>query len=149
MTAAAMIVLFALVQQSSAAGAQKPLSGQPCDGGALVGTWQIVESDGKPFASDGETVYKHVTPTHFFILSVDASGVASYGHGGPYTVSAGAYTESITQGFAPTFGALRGLKGQFQCRIEGDRWHIVGSVPGVAGEGHIDETWLLVKDGKQ
>jgi len=145
MTPAALIVLFALTPQPSGARAEKPLSGQPCTGSALVGTWQIVESDGKPFASDGGTVYKHVTPTHFFVLNVDSSGVASYGQGGPYAVSGDTYTESITQGFGSAFKALRGLKGQFQCRVAGDRWHIVGSVPGVPGEDHVDETWQRVR----
>jgi hypothetical protein len=145
MKAAALIVLFALAQQPPAATAEKAVSGQPCSMRALVGTWQIIESDGKPFASDGRTVYKHVTPTHYFVLNVDASGLASYGHGGPYTASADTYAESITQGFGSSFEALRGLKGQFRCSVSGDRWHVVGSVPGVPGEGHVDETWQRVR----
>ena len=145
MTAAALMVLLAVAQQAPAGTAEKAVPGPPCSGPALVGTWRIIESDGKPLAADGRTVYKHVTPTHYFVLNVDASGLASYGHGGPYTASADTYTESITQGVGSSFEALRGLKGQFQCRISGDRWHIVGSVPGVPGEGHVDETWQRVR----
>jgi hypothetical protein len=33
--------------------------------------------------------------------------------------------------------------------MEGDRWHIVGSVTGAAGEGDIDETWKRVTKDKQ
>ena len=148
MTATAIIVLLTLIQDQPSAG-QKPLSGQPCSGGELVGTWQLIEAQGQPFESEGRTAYKHVTPTHFIVLNVDSTGLAAYAHGGPYTVSAGTYVESIRQGVGPTFAALRGLKGQFQCRTEGDRWHIVGKVSGAAGGGDIEETWRRVTEDKQ
>jgi hypothetical protein len=147
MTAAAMIVLLALMPQQTSP--QKPLSGQPCSGRELVGTWQLIEAQGQAVKSDGGTAYKHVTPTHFIVLNVDSTGLAAYAHGGPYTVSAGTYTELIRQGVGPTFTALRGLKGEFQCRTEGDRWHIVGKVSGAAGGGDIDETWRRVTEVKQ
>ena len=147
MTAAVLIVLLAVIQQPSSA--QKPPSGKPCSGRELVGTWQLIESQGQAVKSDGRTAYKHVTPTHFIVLNVDSTGLAAYAHGGPYTVSAGAYTEFIRQGVGPTFTALRGLKGEFQCRTEGDRWHIVGKVVGAAGGGDIDETWRRVTEDKQ
>jgi len=142
-----MIVLLAAIQQPSAA--SKPLSGKPCSGRELVGTWQLIESQGQPIKSDGRTAYKHVTPTHFIVLNVDSTGRAEYAHGGPYTLSDGIYVESIRQGVGPTFEALRGLKGEFQCRMEGDRWHIVGKVTGEAGGGNIDETWRRVTEDKQ
>jgi hypothetical protein len=148
MTAAVMAVLLAVIQQQPSA-AQKPLSGQPCSGRELVGTWQLIEAQGQAFKSDGQTAYKHVTPTHFIVLNVDSTGLAAYAHGGPYTVSAGTYIESIRQGVGPTFAALRGLKGEFQCRTEGDRWHIVGKVVGAAGGGDLDETWRRVTEDKE
>jgi hypothetical protein len=147
MRAAATAVLLAVIHQPLAA--QKPLSGQPCSERELVGTWQLIESKGEPVKSDGGTAYKHVTPTHFIVLNVDSTGLAAYAHGGPYTLSDGKYVESIRQGVGPTFKALRGLRGEFQCRMEGDRWHIVGSVTGAAGEGDIDETWKRVTKDKQ
>jgi hypothetical protein len=64
-------------------------------------------------------------------------------------VSAGTYIEFIRQGVGSTFTALRGLKGEFQCRTEGDRWHIVGKVSGAAGGGDIDETWRRVTEDKE
>ena len=82
MTAAAMIVLLALIQQQTPP--QKPLSGQPCSGRELVGTWQLIEAQGQALKSDGGTAYKHVTPTHFIVLNVDSTGLAAYAHGGPY-----------------------------------------------------------------
>src|SRR5215207_9750252 len=96
MTAAAMIVLLALMPQQTSP--QKPLSGQPCSGRELVGTWQLIEAQGKAVKSDGGTAYKHVTPTRFIVLNVDSTGLAAYAHGGPYKVSAGTYTEFIRQG---------------------------------------------------
>ena len=148
MTAAVMLVLLAGMQQPPPA-AQKTLPGQPCSGRELVGTWQLIEAQGQPFKSEGQTAYKHVTPTHFIVLNVDSTGLAAYAHGGPYTVSAGRYIESIRQGVGPTFTALRGLKGEFQCRMEGDRWHIVGKVVGAAGGGDLDETWRRVTEDQQ
>ena len=55
----------------------------------------------------------------------------------------------IFAGPQPTFAALRGLKGEFQCRMERDRWHIVGKVSGAAAGGDIDETWRRVTDDKE
>jgi hypothetical protein len=147
MSAAIVIVLLAVIQQPSTA--QKPLSGKTCSGRELVGTWQLIESQGQAVRSDGRTAYKHVTPTHFIVLNVDSTGLAEYAHGGPYILSAGTYLESIRQGVGRTFEALRGLKGEFQCSMEGDRWHIVGKVTGAAGEGNIDETWRRVTESKQ
>ncbi len=143
---AVVIVLLAVIQQPAA---QTPLSGTACSGRELVGTWQLVESQGQAVKSDGRTAYKHVTPTHFFVLNVDSTGLAEYAHGGPYTLSAGTYVESIRQGVGRPFEALRGLKGEFQCSTDGDRWHIVGKVSGAAGEGNIDETWRRVTEDKQ
>lgn len=75
-----------------------------------------------------------------FVLSADATGLASYGHGGPYTVSAGTYTESITHGFGPPFSQLRGMKVSLQCSIEGDVWHSIGEIGGQT----FDERWRRV-----
>lgn len=107
---------------------------QPCTGPTLVGTWELVRRPDEPTAS---TVLKHVTPTHFFVLSAGATGDASYGHGGPYTVAGGTYTESIAHGFGSPFSQLRGTKVSFQCKIEGDVWHSVGEIGGQT----FDERW--------
>ena len=102
-----------------------------CPRPALVGTWQLVTRRGEAIPAEGPTSLKHLTPTHFFVLSADATGLASYGHGGPYTVSGGKYTESITHGFgAPFTQLLRGMTISFQCSLEKDGWHIVGEIEG-------------------
>jgi hypothetical protein len=110
---------------------------QPCTGPALVGSWELVKSADEATPAGGPTGFKHVTPTHFFVLSADATGLASYGHGGPYTVSGSTYTESITHGFGSPFSQLRGMKVSFQCKIEGDVWHSVGEIGGQT----FDERW--------
>jgi hypothetical protein len=113
---------------------------QPCTGPTLVGTWELVKVAGEATAAGGSTALKHVTPTHFFVLSADATGLASYGHGGPYTVSGSTYTESITHGFGPPFDQLRGMKVSLQCSIEGDVWHSTGEIGGQT----FDERWRRV-----
>jgi hypothetical protein len=132
-------ILVAVFAQSSAPQQSKSTE-QPCTGSTLVGTWQLVKSGGEATPASGSTSLKHVTPTHFFVLSVDATGLATYGHGGPYTVSGGRYTESITQGFGEPFSQLRGTSVSFQCGIEADVWHIVGEIGGQT----FDEHWKRV-----
>ncbi len=128
MRTAIVIALLSFGQQSTDA---PKMTGQPCTGAELVGTWKLVESGGKPRAPTDRTVLKLLTPTHFFILSADATGTVSYGHGGPYTVSQDTYTESITYGFGPPFeGLLRGMKVPFRCRIEAGSWHTVAEING-------------------
>lgn len=129
----AVTLLLAVLAQSSNPPQTKPTE-QPCTRPTLAGTWELVKRADEATAS---TVLKHVTPTHFFVLSADATGAASYGHGGPYTVSGGTYTESITHGFGSPFSQLRGMKVSFQCKIEGDVWHSVGEIGGQT----FDERW--------
>jgi hypothetical protein len=44
-----------------------------CAAPALVGTWQWMKSGGEAPSGDGSMHLKHVTPTHFFVLSIDAN----------------------------------------------------------------------------
>ena len=131
-------LLLAFFAQSNPSQA-KPTE-QPCTRPTLVGTWEVVRVAGEATPAGGSTALKHVTPTHFFVLSVDATGLASYGHGGPYTVSASTYTKSITHGFGPPFSQLRGMKVSLQCSMEGDVWHIIGEIGGQT----FDERWRRV-----
>jgi hypothetical protein len=130
-------MLFAFLAHSAHGGGQPAAASRPCTKTDLVGSWKLTLSEDKP-PTGGETAYKHVTPTHFFVLSTDAEGLASYAHGGPYTLTGGAYAESTTHGFGPAFAALRGMTLQMQCRMDGERWHVVGNVPNV---GSWDEVW--------
>jgi hypothetical protein len=134
-----VMLLLALLEQPGVA--QKESAQKPCSGPELVGTWQLVESGGSPVPAGESTSLKHVTPTHFFVLSADEKGVASYGHGGPYTVSAGTYTESIAHGFGEPFTQLRGMKVSFKCSIEAEAWHNVGEIAGQT----FDERWKRVR----
>jgi hypothetical protein len=118
---------------------QKPTE-QPCTASALVGTWQLVKSDSEATAAEGSTALKHVTQTHFFVLSVDATGLASYGHGGAYTLAGGTYTESVTHGFGAPFQLLRGMNISFKCSIDKEVWHVVGEINGQI----FDEHWKRV-----
>jgi hypothetical protein len=139
MNASVLTIVLTVLALSKAP--QQTSTEQPCTGPTLVGTWQLVKSGGEATPDEGSRSLKHVTPTHFFVLSVDATGLASYGHGGPYTVSGGKYTESITHGFgAPFTQLLRGMSISFQCSLEKDMWHIVGEIGGQT----FDERWRRV-----
>jgi hypothetical protein len=131
------IVLAVLLQSK---GSEQKTTEQSCTEPALVGTWQLVKSGDEARSGDAPTALKHVTPTHFFVLSVDATGLASYGHGGPYTLSAGIYTESIVHGFGAPFSQIRGTKVSFKCGIDKDVWHITGEIGGQT----FDEQWKRV-----
>ena len=127
----ALLLTFVLTALALSNAPQQTSTEQACTAPALVGTWQLVKRRGEAIPAEGPTSLKHVTPTHFFVLTADATGLASYGHGGPYTVSGGKYTESITHGFgAPFTQLLRGMTISFQCSLEKDRWHIVGEIEG-------------------
>jgi hypothetical protein len=129
----AAAILVAIVAQPGAS-QQTKTTEQPCTPAALVGTWQLQEND-----ASGSTL-KHVTPTHFFVVAADATGLASYGHGGPYTVKGGTYTESITHGFGAPFGQLRGMSVSLTCGIDADVWHTAGEIGGTT----FDERWKRV-----
>lgn len=134
-------LLLAVLAQSNPS--QTKPKEQPCTGPTLVGTWELLKSAGEATPAGGATVFKHVTPTHFFVLSADATGLASYGHGGPYTVSGSTYTETITHGFGSPFSQLRGTKVSLQCRIDGEVWHSVGEIGGQT----FDERWRRLPAG--
>lgn len=142
MIATVVIVLLVWAQQTDTNPAPP---GQPCVGSELVGTWQLAESGGKAVPPEA-TFYKHVTPTHFLVLSIGPSGQLTYAHGGPYKVSAGTYTESVTHGFGQPFQVVGGKAIEFQCRIDGDRWRTVGGISGVVS---IDEMWTRVTGGSK
>jgi hypothetical protein len=135
MNSVVVTLVLAVLAQSNPS--QTKPKEQPCTDTTLVGTWDLLKSAGEATPAGGSTVLKHVTPTHFFVLSADATGLASYGHGGPYTVSGSTYTESITHGFGSPFSQLRGMKVSLQCSIEGEVWHSIGEIGGQT----FDERW--------
>jgi hypothetical protein len=139
MKAFVVTILLTALAQSSAPQQSKSRE-QPCTGPMLIGTWQLARTAGDAAAASTPTTLKHVTPTHFFVVATDSTGLASYGHGGPYIVSGNTYTESITHGFGAPFGQIRGMSVSFQCSIEGDVWHSVGQIGGQT----FDEHWRRV-----
>jgi len=132
------VLLFAL--QSPGAPTAKSeegrkMSGEPCSVSQLVGTWRLIEVNGDP--RQDRTVLKHITPTHFVLLSADLSGTVAYSHSGPYTLNGDSYTESIKYGFGPPFEKIRGKSFTFKCSMAGGKWRTVGEVNGQPD----DETW--------
>ena len=136
MLTVALAALLATVPQTSTA-AQPKLEGQACTARELIGTWQIAS---KPSTPGITTALKHVTPTHFFVVRLGAKNVAQSGHGGPYSVANGTYTETVEHGFGEAFEKFPGVSVSFQCRLNGDMLHIVGEY-----QGHkMNEQWRRV-----
>ena len=129
---AALVALLTVFQPPTTPQPSTPTQsvpkGEPCTASALVGTWQFMAT-----ASAGvgvTSVLKHVTPTHFLVVRLTDKDVVESAQGGPYTLAGGMYTESVVHGFGARFEAARGARNQFQCRLEGDVWHIAGESSG-------------------
>ena len=89
------------------------------------------------------SVLKYITPTHFFVARIGANDVVQSGHGGPYTLADGKYTETLAQGFGAPLEEMekyRGVSVAFQCRLNGDVLHIVGDVQ----QHKVNEQWRRV-----
>lgn len=138
----ALVALLAALQTSTtpqqSTAAQPELKGEACTARELVGTWQLAS---KPSTPGLTSVLKHVTPTHFFVVRLGEKDVAQSGHGGPYTVANGTYTETLAHGFAGRFEEFRGATiSSSQCRINGDVWHVAGEYKGIK----LEEQWRRV-----
>lgn len=121
----------------------KPLAGPI----TLAGTWQLVSfkyGDATKWsdAPDTERRIKHITGTHFTWVAYDvASGKVQSMAGGTYTLSEGAYTESIEyagEGMTDYFGK----KQSFSIRVEGDKLHQSGQL---SDGTKVEEVWRRVK----
>jgi len=141
------LVMFALqspgAPKANSAEARK-LPGEPCRNVAqLVGTWRLVDSNGE---KPDSTVLKHITPTHFAVFSADPTGLVTYSHSGPITLSGGNYIESVKYGSGEPFErVLRGKTFTFKCTIADGRWYTAGEIAGEKGE----ETWVKELAGKK
>jgi hypothetical protein len=136
-----LLALFAVWQTSGGAST----SGQACTSAALVGTWQVAYAKmGDQVSPTGPTdpiEYKHVTPTHFVVYQVTKEGKMNWAHGGPYTLAADTYTETLQHGFGEPFTAMGAVSIPFKCSMEGrDTWRISGKL----GDTSLDETWKRV-----
>lgn len=139
---AALVALLTVLQPPTTPRPSTPthseLKGEPCTSSELVGTWQFMAT--APAGVGVTSVLKHVTPTHFFVVRLTDKDVVESAQGGPYTLAGGTYTESVVHGFGARFEAARGARNQFQCRLEGDVWHIAGESSG----RQINEQWRRV-----
>jgi hypothetical protein len=137
------ILVAALVVVTAQASTPASLPGTVCLPAALAGTWKVVEAkqgdETIPTGPSDPTEYKHLTPTHFIVYSVDPGTHAiTWAHGGTYTFSGGTYTENVQHGFGQPWSVVANKSFTFQCTMEGnDTWHIAGDVAGMP----ILETW--------
>lgn len=122
--------------------ARAPSQGQACSSSAMIGTWELTT---KPRTPGVVRALKHVTPTHFFVVRLAGNDVVLSGHGGPYSVANGTYTETITHGFGGSFEEFRGVSvSSSRCEIVGDVLHVMGEYRGVT----LDERWRKLAAGQ-
>lgn len=121
----------------------KPLAGPLTH----LGTWQLVsfkygEESKWSDAPEGQRRLKLITDTHFTWVAYEvASGKVQSMAGGTYTLTNGAYTESIVYAGEGMTDYL-GKKQSFTIRVEGDKLHQSGQL----SDGlKIEEVWQRVK----
>lgn len=121
----------------------KPISGHL----SHLGTWQLASfkyGDATKWSEvpDGQRRIKHITDTHFTWVAYEAAtGKVQSMAGGTYTLSGGAYTETIDYAGEGMTDYL-GKKQASTIRVEGDKLHQSGEL----SDGlKIEEVWQRVK----
>ncbi len=103
----------------------------------LIGAWRLVSAEYGGRVMDVArmgTTLKHITPGHFLWVGYDPeSKVISRSMGGTYVLRADQYEETVRYGVGGDFDAIRGnlpAKATFTVKVEGDRWHVSGTLDG-------------------
>jgi hypothetical protein len=127
---------------------------EPDTRGNLVGSWRLVSATyGNPggkegrdwihYVPEGMVHLKHITPTHFTVVTyeVPTKKVTIVG-GGRYSLRDGAYKETVEFAMGRTLPELLGKEQSFSLKLEGDRWTHSGTL---TNGQRIEEVWELVK----
>jgi hypothetical protein len=120
----------------------------------LVGTWRLVSATyGNPAGKElrdwvhyvpHEVVHlKHITPTHFTVVTYEAQTkkVTVVG-GGRYSLQDGTYKEWVDYAMGGTLPELLGQEQSFTLRMDGDQWIHSGTLTNGA---KIEEVWERVR----
>jgi hypothetical protein len=105
----------------------------PGSGAHLVATWRLVSATYGPPGDQFNYVpkelvhLKHVTPTHFTVVTYEVSSkkVTMVG-GGRYSWQDGAYKETIEFAVGGSLPKLLGKEQSFSAKLDGDRWTHTG-----------------------
>jgi hypothetical protein len=122
---------------------------EPDSENKLIGTWRLVSlkygDAAQATPAPANTVHlKHVTPTHFTVVSYDAQSKAvTRVGGGSYSLKDKSYTEKTEYAHGEDFTNLLGKEHSFTWELQGDRWTHSGSL---AGGLKIEEVWERVKE---
>jgi hypothetical protein len=125
---------------------------EPDSGNRLVGTWRMVSfkygdaAQSSPAPAD--TVHlKHVTPTHFTVVSYDARTrqVTRVG-GGSYSLQGRSYKEQVEYALSDSFNNLLRKEQSFTWELKDDRWIHSGSL---SSGLKIEEVWERVQGRQQ
>jgi hypothetical protein len=122
---------------------------EPGSRGNLVGTWRLVSAvygppdDQLNYAPEELVHLKHVTPTHFTVVTheVQFRKVTIIG-GGRYSWQDGAYKERVKYAVGGTLPELLGKEQSFSVRLDGDRWTHTGTL---TNGQRIEEVWVRIK----
>ncbi|MGD9547613.1 MAG: hypothetical protein AB7V45_08690 [Candidatus Krumholzibacteriia bacterium] len=104
----------------------------------LVGSWRLVEFDGRPVE---EEMVKIVTPTRFAFGREDGGGV--WAGGGRVEVTRGVYTEIIEY---HSKARLVGMVADFTFALKDGRWIHQGIIAAPGGKVEVDEVWERIED---
>jgi hypothetical protein len=112
----------------------------------VIGTWKLLSAKYGDEAVDNSKLgitLKHITPTSFLWLSYDPeTKEISRSSGGTYTLQGDRYEETPQYGLGADAAATRGKVQSFTLKIEGDKWHQVGTL---SNGVKIDEVWERCK----
>jgi hypothetical protein len=112
----------------------------------VIGTWKLLSAKYGDEAVDVERLgitLKHITPTSFMWLSYDPeTKVISRTSGGTYTLRGDQYDETPRYGLGQDAAQIRGKVQSFTLKIDGDKWHQVGTL---SNGTKIDEIWERCK----
>jgi hypothetical protein len=140
--AVALLVIFPIT--SGPARSDEPNKQQPPQD-KLVGTWRLVSAKygAEEFKfSEGTTMVKHITPTHFMWVTYDAEGKVTRAAGGSYTLKSEEYVENPEYGLGEDFEIIKGKAHTFKCKVEGNKWHHDGQL---SNGLTIEEIWERVE----
>ena len=102
-------------------------------GNDLVGFWHLVgerKLAGDEFHKTPYELYRIMTPGHFLNVDFDPkTGKVLDWTGGSYSLKDGTYTGHYDYSNSEAIRAIIGKEYKFTCKIEGDKWYHVGTVP--------------------
>jgi hypothetical protein len=122
-----------------------PASAEDATQNKLVGTWKMVSAKyggQQSTLPKDSTTLKHITPTHFMWATYGEAGKVTRTGGGPYTFNGTILEETPAYGMGPDFDVVNAKRQTFECRVEGKRLYLSGTL---SNGRTLEEVWELVE----